>query len=93
MELALWYPFSPSIISQGFGQNANTPYSQYGLLGHTRIDLATRWGTSIPNYVDGAFGYSLTNVGNPDLMQYRAVFTVLGRARYPRRCTWTLRSY
>jgi hypothetical protein len=77
MKLALWSPFSPSIpVTQEFGQDEDPLYAQQGLKGHSGRDYGAPWGSPIPNCVDGAFVSSLMNVGNPDLSQYRAVFTV-----------------
>ena len=67
-------PFS--IIGQGFGANAVPIYSGQGLRGHTGIDFGANWGDPIHCAVD-SYCYSVMNRDNPNLMAYRAVFTLV----------------
>jgi murein DD-endopeptidase MepM/ murein hydrolase activator NlpD len=67
-------PFS--IIGQGFGANAVPLYNGQGLRGHTGIDFGADWGAPIRCAVD-SYCYSVMNRDNPNLMAYRAVYTLV----------------
>lgn len=69
-------PFDLKAISQGFGENANGLYANQGLKGHTGIDFGIAYGTPIPSAAD-SYCYSTANKNNPDLTQYRAVYTIV----------------
>lgn len=72
--MKLTKPFS--VITQGFGANATPFYVNGGLKGHTGIDFAADWGVPIKSAGD-SYCYSVMNRDNPDLMKYRAVFTLI----------------
>jgi murein DD-endopeptidase MepM/ murein hydrolase activator NlpD len=76
-------PFPLSTISQGFGANAVSAYSNMGLKGHPGIDFGVDWGTPINCAVD-SLCYSTMNKNNPNLMGYRAVFTIVDDVD----CSW-----
>lgn len=76
-KLKLWLPAPLSQITQGFSENANVSYKRDGLTGHTSIDWAIPYGDPILNCAENAYCYSVINRGNPDLMKYRAVFTLV----------------
>lgn len=64
------------IIGQNFGDNGVSLYSGQGLKGHTGIDFGANWGDPIKCSVD-SYCYSVMNRDNPNLMAYRAVFTLV----------------
>lgn len=64
------------LIAQGFGENANPLYSGQGLKGHTGIDFAYNYGDPLPSFIN-AYCYSTLNKDNPNLMAFRAVFTLV----------------
>ncbi len=64
------------IIGQGFGGNVVSLYSSQGLKGHTGIDFGADWGAPIKCATD-AYCYSVMNRDNPNLMAYRAVYTLV----------------
>lgn len=70
-------PAALSLVTQSFGQNANTLYQSTGLKGHTAIDWQATWDTPGINCADDAYCYSVINRDNPDLSKYRAVFTLV----------------
>lgn len=70
-------PFALSTITQGFAQNATSTYAASGLKGHTGIDFGVAWGTPIPITADASYCYSTMSKDNPNLMAYRAVFTIV----------------
>jgi len=74
--LKLRYPFDKNTIVQGFGANAVGAYHAMGLAGHPGIDFGVPWGTPIPSVAD-SYCYSTLNKDNPNLMAYRAVFTLV----------------
>lgn len=78
--MELFYPISqrPFSVNQPFGGNANTYYAEGGLRGHTGIDLPCGYGEPIYAACD-ALVYSVRNVNNQNLMQYRAVYTLWER--------------
>lgn len=75
-------PFPKSTIAQPFGANENNSYSLSGLKGHTGIDFGVPYGTPIPNVIDGAYCFAVLNKGDPNLMDYRAVFTLVDDGDY-----------
>ncbi len=75
MKIYLPYRNRPQ-ITQGFSKNLNTYYAEGGLLGHTGIDYWQPHGSEILCGVDG-YVFSVLNRDNPDLMRYRAVFTLV----------------
>lgn len=72
-------PFPLNTISQGFGGTAVNYNSLTGTIGHPGIDFAIPWGTPIPFATD-AYCYSVMSKDNPNLMAYRAVFTIVDEA-------------
>ena len=76
-KLELYLPAPLSAISQGFAENANVSYARDGLVGHSAIDWAVPYGDPIYNLAENAYCYSVMNRENPDLMRYRAVFTLV----------------
>jgi len=76
-KLQLWLPAPLSTITQGFSENANISYARDGLVGHTAIDWGIPFGEPIYNCTENAYCYSVMNRGNPDLMKYRAVYTLV----------------
>ena len=75
--LELFRPFPANTLTQGFAQNANISYARDGLVGHTAQDYGVPYGTQIPCCADNSYCYSVMNKDNPDLMRYRAVFTLV----------------
>lgn len=69
-------PFPLSTISQGFGANAVSAYSNMGLKGHPGIDYGVPWGTPIKCAGD-ALCYSTMNKGNLNLGAFRCVYTIV----------------
>lgn len=69
-------PFPLSTIAQGFGANAVNAYAGMGLKGHPGIDFGVPYGTPIP-CAGNAYCYSTMSKDNPNLMAYRAVFTLI----------------
>lgn len=76
-KLELYLPAPFSAITQGFAENANISYARDGLVGHSAIDWAVLYGDPIYNLAEDAYCYSVINRNNPDLMKYRAVFTLV----------------
>lgn len=76
-DLQIYLPFPKSLITQRFDVNANVSYARDGLKGHTAYDWGAEYGTPVPNCAPEAYCYSLLNKDNPDLMKYRAVFTLV----------------
>ena len=74
-------PFPLSTISQKFGRNDVAVYAREGLVGHTGIDYQVPWGTPIPSAVD-SYCYSTMSKDNPNLMAYRAVFTLVDEGEF-----------
>lgn len=72
----LYRPFPASQISQKFGLNANSFYSENGLKGHTSEDYDCTFNAPILACADGLV-YSVMNRNNPDLDKYRAVFQLV----------------
>lgn len=70
------YPFKSWVLTQPFAKNYNTYYVESGYKGHTGQDYKALGDPTIlavaPGYV-----YSLMNKDNPDLMRFRAVFTLV----------------
>lgn len=69
-------PFKNWRITQGFSQNLNTYYKEGGLAGHSGIDLVAVGDDTILNAIDNAYCYAVRNKDNPNLMVYRAVYTI-----------------
>jgi murein DD-endopeptidase MepM/ murein hydrolase activator NlpD len=69
-------PFALSTIVQGFGDNAVTAYAGMGLKGHPGQDYGVPYGTPIKCAVKSQC-YSTMSKNNPNLMAYRAVFTII----------------
>lgn len=73
-------PFPVSTMDNGFGPAAEpsieTYYKTLGLLGHPGRDYAQPWGTPIPCASPCTIS-ALLSEGNPDLMAFRAVNTVV----------------
>lgn len=69
-------PFKKWWVTQGFAKNLNTYYKEAGLAGHPALDIVALGDDTILNAVDNAFCYAVRNKDNPDLMAYRAVYTV-----------------
>lgn len=69
-------PFPLTTIAQRFGDNANPLYKGQGLKGHSGIDFGVPYGSAIPSATD-SLCYSVMNKDNPNLMFYRAVFTII----------------
>lgn len=75
--MKLYIPFKQWWITQHFGQNGNTYYSEAGLAGHTGVDIAGM-GTDHTIYAaTDSYVFSHQNRDNPDLMRYRAVYTLI----------------
>lgn len=76
--MQLYYPVSrrPFPITQHFGQNANSYYKEMGLPGHTGTDIYCDFNESIYATIDCEV-FSVLNKDNPDLMRYRAVYTLV----------------
>lgn len=64
------------IITQPFSKNYNAYYKEGGLLGHSGIDMAKNHGDTIYCAVD-SICTGVGNKDNPDLMRYRAVYTLI----------------
>lgn len=74
--MKLLIPFKDWFITQLFGANENTYYAEDGLKGHTGVDIASGLDRTI--YCSHAgYVYSHQNRDNPDLMRYRAVYTLI----------------
>lgn len=69
-------PFPINTISQKFGANAVSYYAKNGLKGHTGIDYQVPWGTRIQASIY-SYCYSVLSKDSPNLMAYRAVFTLV----------------
>lgn len=63
-------------INQKFGQNLNSYYKEGGQKGHSGLDLNCYYGEPIQAVCDG-YVYSVLNKDNPNLMKYRAVYTIV----------------
>lgn len=74
--MKIYVPFKKWFITQGFAQNANTYYKEGGLKGHTGMDIMAIGDTNMYAGYDG-YCYSVVNKDNPDLMRYRAVYTLI----------------
>jgi len=70
-------PFPLPTIVQRFGENAVSTYVQQGLKGHSGIDYQVQYGTPIKCVVDNSQCYSTMSKNNPNLMAYRAVYTIV----------------
>lgn len=70
-------PFKKWWMTQGFAQNLNTYYKEGGLAGHPALDIVALGDDTIFNAIDNAYCFSLMNKDNPDLMRYRAVYTLV----------------
>lgn len=70
-------PFKNWRITQGFAQNLNTYYKEGGLAGHSGIDLVAVGDDTILCAIDNSYCYSVRNKDNQNLMQYRAVYTLV----------------
>lgn len=75
--MRLYYPFDYSLVTQSFGQNANSLYASQGLKGHTGDDYGASYGAPIPNCAENAYCYATINRDNPDPSLYRAVYTLV----------------
>jgi len=76
-RLELFRPYPTNTITQVFSENANVSYARDGLIGHTSEDYGVPYGTPIPCCADDSYCYSLENHNNPDLMRFRAVYTLV----------------
>lgn len=75
--MKIYYPYRlKPTLTQGFSQNKNTYYAEGGLIGHTGLDFWQLHGSEILCGVEGQV-FSIINQDNPDLMKYRAVFTLV----------------
>lgn len=75
--MKIYYPYKQKpLLNQSFSKNGNTYYKEGGLLGHTGIDYWQPHGSEILCGVDGLV-ISVANKDNPDLMRYRAVYTLV----------------
>lgn len=62
--------------NQPFSKNYNAYYKEGGLLGHTGIDMARGYGSNTYCAID-SLCTGVGNKDNPDLMKYRAVYTLV----------------
>lgn len=74
-------PFRQWRMTQGFSQNLNTYYKEDGLGGHTGWDLVampigSTYDETMYCAIDDSYVFSIINKDNPDLMRYRAVYTL-----------------
>lgn len=76
-KLSILLPVPLTAITQGFAENATIAYKRDGLIGHTAQDWAIPHGNPVPNCAENAYCYSVLHRGNPDLMKYRSVFTLV----------------
>ena len=80
--MSLFVPSSMEIIkpkgkvTQKFGKNFNSSYSEGGLKGHTGIDYVNGHKSVINAVVNGEV-YSTLNMRNPDTDKYRAVYQLV----------------
>lgn len=70
-KLILYRPLHPFSISQGFGQNLNPIYKQWGLLGHNGLDCVRGYVNGKYYETDGAYvraahNGTVLNAGIPD---------------------------
>lgn len=75
--MKIYYPYKKiPTVTQRFSDNKNTYYAEAGLLGHGAWDMWQPHGSEILCGIDG-YVFSIINQDNPDLMKYRAVFTLV----------------
>lgn len=70
-------PFKKWVVTQRFAQNLNSYYKEGGFAGHQGLDIVAVGDDTILNAIDDAYCYSVVNKDNPDLMRYRAVYTLV----------------
>lgn len=75
--MKLYIPFKQWFITQNFGANANTYYAEGGLAGHTGMDIAATGDDHTIYAAADAYVFSHQNRDDPDLMKYRAVYTLI----------------
>lgn len=75
--LKVFLPYSKTLITQRFGDNANPLYASQGLKGHTAYDWGAPYGSTIPNCTPDAYCYSRMHEGDKNLMDYKAVFFIV----------------
>ena len=69
-------PYKQWFITQKFDENANSYYRESGIKGHGAWDLVGMGDKNIFCSHDG-YVFSVLNKNNPDLMRYRAVYTLI----------------
>lgn len=74
--MKLYIPYKQWIITQKFEENANSYYKEAGRKGHGAWDLVGLGDKNIFCSHDG-YIFSVLNKDNPDLMKYRAVYTLI----------------
>lgn len=74
--MKLIYPIKNPLITQKFGENANTYYGERMLLGHTGLDMSTFHGDAVYAPCSGMVS-AVMNKDNPDLMAYRGVSIIV----------------
>lgn len=75
--MKLTEPFSASTMVNGFGAQVGSVYRNMGLKGHPGRDYGVAYGTPIKCASDNSQCYSTMSKDNPNLMAYRAVFTIV----------------
>ena len=82
--MELFYPTArkPFLITQKYEQNANSYYKEAGMVGHGALDVYCEYNETIYCAVAGEV-FAVRNKDNPDLMRYRAVYTLIeAQGRY-----------
>ena len=74
--MKLYIPYKKWIITQKYAENANTYYAESGRKGHGAWDIVGMGDKTIYASTD-SYVYSVRNRNNPDLMVYRAVYTLV----------------
>ena len=75
--MKIYVPLRKWVVSQGFSQNLNTYYEENKLAGHTGIDFDAMGDDKTVYASCDGYVFSVVNKNNPDLMRYRAVYTLV----------------